>query len=108
MGVAFPKVIGRETLCLVSSYGLMILKTMLTIYIAEVNGSAVKSMIKLDFRHFIINLLTIFLVSLPSAMVNSGIEFVNKMLSAYLRENLTKYLHKKFIRKMAFYQVKSI
>lgn len=103
--IAFPSIFGRETLCLSSAYILMFLRTYLTIYISEVNGSIVKSIIKMDINHFIINLTTLFLVSLPSAVVNSGIEYINRMLSAFLRENLTKHLHKKFIKKMCFYQV---
>jgi len=103
--IAFPNVLGRETLFIVSNYLLMFARTYLTIYISEVNGSIVKSIVKMDLNHFIINLTTLFLVSLPSAMVNSSIEYVNRMLSAFLRENLTKHLHKKFIRKMCFYQV---
>jgi len=92
-------------LCLISSYGFMILRTWLTIYISEVNGSLVKAIIKMDLQHFIVNLTTLFLVSFPSAVVNSSIEYINKMLSAFLRENLTKHLHEKFINKMCFYQV---
>lgn len=83
----------------------MILRTMLTIYISEINGSIVKSIVKMDLGRFFINLTTLFLVSFPSAIVNSSIEYVNKMLSAYLRENITKHLHKNYIEKMCFYQV---
>lgn len=105
MKIAFPGAFGRETLCLISNYSLMILRTWLSIYISEINGSIVKSIIKMDFRHFIVNLTTLFLASFPSAVVNSSIEYVNKMLSAFLRENLTKHMHKNYIKKMCFYQV---
>jgi ABC-type uncharacterized transport system fused permease/ATPase subunit len=105
MKIGFPKVLSRETLCLVSSYTMMILRTWLTIYISDINGSIVKSIVKMDIKHFIVNLTTLFLVSFPSAMVNSSIEYINKMLSTFLRENLTKNLHQKYINNMCFYQV---
>lgn len=104
--ISIPSFVSRETLCLISSYSLMVLRTVLTIYISEINGSIVKSIIKMNIQKFIINLTTLLLVSFPSAVVNSAIEFVNKMLSAFLRENLTKHLQKNFVKGMGFYQVK--
>ena len=66
----------------------MIVRTLLSIYIAEINGSIVK----MDFRHFIVNLVTLVLISFPTAKVNSGFKYVGKMFATYLRENLTTHL----------------
>jgi ABC-type uncharacterized transport system fused permease/ATPase subunit len=103
--ISFPAIFGRESFALFTSYSLMIVRTLLTIYLAEINGSIVKAIIKMDFRHFIINVVTLALATLPSAVCNSGIEYANKMFACYMRENMSKYLHKNYLKEMCFYQV---
>lgn len=46
------------------------------------------------------------LYSLPSSVVNSGLEYLNKKLGLYFRENLTKHFYEKYLTNMCFYQVK--
>lgn len=48
------------------------------------------------------------LYSFPSSVVNAGLEYLNKKLGLYMRENLTKHFHEKYLTKMCFYQVKFI
>jgi ABC-type uncharacterized transport system fused permease/ATPase subunit len=48
------------------------------------------------------------LYSLPSAAVNSGLDYWNKKLGLYFRENLTKFFNQKYLQKMCFYQITNL
>jgi len=48
------------------------------------------------------------LYSLPAAMVNSSLDYLNKLIALFYRENLTKNLQDKYLTGMSFYQVNII
>ncbi len=48
------------------------------------------------------------LYSVPSAVVNSSMEYLSKILGLYFRQNLTKYFHEKYLSGMVYYQITNI
>ena len=46
--------------------------------------------------------------SLPSAVVNAGMEYFNKKIGLYFRENLTKHFQKQYLNGMSFYQITNL
>jgi ABC-type uncharacterized transport system fused permease/ATPase subunit len=46
------------------------------------------------------------LFAIPSSAVNSGIEYLQKLLALAFRERLTLYYHERYLQKMAYYKVK--
>jgi ATP-binding cassette subfamily D (ALD) protein 3 len=46
--------------------------------------------------------------SLPSAIVNSSLDYLNKKLGLYFRENITKHLHSKYLSDMCYYQITNL
>lgn len=48
------------------------------------------------------------LFSFPSAVVNSSLDYLNKILGLYLRENLTKNFHETYLKGMCFYQITNL
>lgn len=48
------------------------------------------------------------LYSLPSAIVNSSLEYFNRILGLYFRENLTKNFHETYLNGMCFYQITNL
>jgi len=53
MKIAVPKVFGRETLSIVGLSCLLVLRTVLSIYISDVNGSIVKAIVGVNMLNFI-------------------------------------------------------
>jgi ABC-type uncharacterized transport system fused permease/ATPase subunit len=53
MKIAVPKVFGRETLSIVGLSCLLVLRTVLSIYISDVNGSIVKAIVGVNILNFI-------------------------------------------------------
>jgi ABC-type uncharacterized transport system fused permease/ATPase subunit len=105
MKIAIPNLIGRETLSLALLSSLLVIRTVLSIQIADVNGSIVKSIVRINFSDFIYRIFELGLYSFPSSVVNSALEHLNKKIGLYMRENITKYFHEKYLNKMCFYQV---
>jgi len=53
--------------------GLLVVRTMMSIWLADVNGAVVKAIVNKDFKMFIYRIFVLFLFALPSSTVNSGI-----------------------------------
>jgi len=53
MKIAIPKLFGRETLSVVALSALLVLRTVLSIYISDVNGSIVKAIVGVNLLNFI-------------------------------------------------------
>lgn len=106
--IAVPKLLSRETFSIGLLSGLLVLRTVLSIYVSEINGSIVKAIVKKDIYKFFRQILILGLYSLPSAIVNSSLDHLNKLLGLYFRENLTKYFHSKYLSNMCFYQITNL
>jgi ATP-binding cassette subfamily D (ALD) protein 3 len=106
--IAVPKLFGREVASILLLSVLLFLRTYLSIYISEVNGSIVKAIVSRNIFKFIRQIIVLGLYSLPSAFVNSSLDYLNKLLGLFFRENLTKYLHEKYLTGMCFYQITNL
>lgn len=106
--IAIPRLVSRETACLSMLSLFLFVRTILSIQISDVSGSIVKAIVKIQFSDFIYKIIVLALYSVPSSIVNSGLEYFNKKLGLYMRENLTKHFHEKYLTKMCFYQVSLI
>ena len=106
--IAIPRFLGRETLSIGILTSLLVVRTILSIQIADVNGSIVKSIVRINFYDFIYRIFELGLYSFPSSVVNSALDHLNKKIALYMRENITKYFHEKYLNKMCFYQVNNI
>lgn len=63
MKIAVPNVFGRETFSVVALSCLLVLRTVLSIYISDVNGSIVKAIVGVNLMNFIKQVRIIFLIS---------------------------------------------
>jgi ATP-binding cassette subfamily D (ALD) protein 3 len=106
--IAIPSIYGREAISIILLSGLLVLRTVLSIYVSDVNGSIVKAIVSRNFLKFVKQIIILGLYSLPSAMVNSGMEYFNKLLGLFFRENLSNYFHEKYLNGMAFYQITNL
>jgi len=55
---------------------LLVVRTWMSIWLADVNGRVVKAIINKDLKMFIKRIFVLFLFALPSSSVNSGIDFM--------------------------------
>ena len=69
----------------------------MSIWLADVNGMIVKAIVKRSLSEFVKRLFYLMLFAIPSSAVNSGIEYLSKLMALSFRSRLTNYLHDKYL-----------
>ena len=83
----------------------LVLRTFLSIYIADLNGKIVKSIIQKSKTVFIQRVFYLGLIAVPASFVNSFLDFLNKRLAINFKKRLTNYFHESYMRDMIGYQL---
>lgn len=71
-------ILGVHTMCLLS-------RTFLSFYVASIEGSIVKYIVRKDFRQFVIGLLKWFGIAVPATFINSMIRYLENKLALSFR-----------------------
>ena len=93
-------------LCLLTVF--LVLRTFLSIYIAALNGTIVKSIIEGNKGVFIVRVCYLGLIAIPASFVNAFLDFLNKRLSINFKKRLTNYFHESYLKDMTFYQLAAL
>ncbi|KAJ6577472.1 ABC transporter transmembrane region 2-domain-containing protein [Mycena capillaripes] len=91
--IAFPSFRSKETLIVVSHSFFLVLRTVLSIAVARLDGRIVRDLVRADGKGFIKGLGLWFLLAIPSTYTNSMIRHLQSKLSLRLRTRLTRYTH---------------
>lgn len=106
--IAIPKLVGKESIGILILSGLLVARTVLSIWVADLKGSWVRAIVKRDLQGFISKMIIMTLYSFPSAVVNSGLTFLNNLLAIYFRRNITSHFQKEYLKSMCFYQITNL
>lgn len=71
-------ILGVHTACLIS-------RTFLSIYVASIEGSIVKFIVRRDLRQFVIGLMKWFSIAIPATFINSMIRYLENKLALSFR-----------------------
>ncbi|KAJ3503896.1 hypothetical protein NLJ89_g8229 [Agrocybe chaxingu] len=71
----------------------LVLRTVLSIMVARLDGRIVRDIVKADGKGFLKGLALWFLLAIPSSFTNSMIRHFQSLLALRLRTRLTRYLH---------------
>ena len=93
-------------MCLLTVF--LVLRTFLSIYIAALNGTIVKSIIEGNKAVFIVRVCYLGLIAIPASFVNSFLDFLNKRLAINFKKRLTNYFHESYLKDMTFYQLANL
>ncbi|KAA1476586.1 hypothetical protein DENSPDRAFT_827606 [Dentipellis sp. KUC8613] len=91
--IAFPKVRSRETLILLVHSVFLVLRTVLSVVVARLDGRIVRDLVSANGRGFLRGLGLWFLLAIPSTYTNSMIRHLQARLALRLRTRLTRYTH---------------
>jgi len=84
---------------------LLITRTYLSLWLADVNGKIVKAIVNRSLSEFLKRVLILVLFAIPSSTVNSLLEYLGKLLALSCRERLTDYFHNRYLYKMHYYKL---
>ncbi|TFK47575.1 hypothetical protein OE88DRAFT_1811031 [Heliocybe sulcata] len=91
--IAFPSLTCRESFILVLHSFFLILRTVLSVGVAKLDGRIVKDLVSANGKGFLKGLGLWFLLAIPSTYTNSMIRHLQSSLSLRMRTRLTRYTH---------------
>lgn len=103
--IVVPSYKTKEAFYLVILTGLLVMRTYLSIWLADVNGQVVKAIVNRNFSEFLKRIFGLMLFAIPSSTVNSAMEYFSKLLAMSFRQRLTKYFHNRYLSKMYYYKI---
>jgi len=84
---------------------LLVIRTMMSIWLADVNGRIVKAIVEKNWSLFLQRIFNLFLFAVPSSTVNSGIEYLSLKLALRFRKRLTTHFHESYLKNMHYYKI---
>nr|AZL94682.1 ATP-binding cassette sub-family D [Nephromyces sp. MMRI] len=106
--IAIPSLFCQESLTLILLLLSLAIRTFLSIWIASIHGSVVKTIVELDFPSFCRCILILLCYSLPASFINSSIQYLNSTLTMLFRRRLTYHFLLRYLHNMIFYHVTSL
>jgi len=103
--VAIPNYTCKEFKYLITLTLLLVLRTQMSIWLADINGKVVKAIVEKNFKKFCFRIFNLMLFAIPSSAVNSGMDYFSKLMAVGFRERLTKYFHDAYLQQMFYYKI---
>lgn len=103
-----PSIWSKEALLILIQGGLLVSRTLLTDWIARIEGTSGSSIINLDFITFGWAQIEFAAVGIPAAIVNSGLKFMQKQIELAFQSRLTEHLHSHYCRNRAYYAASNL
>ncbi|KAI9568072.1 ABC transporter transmembrane region 2-domain-containing protein [Boletus coccyginus] len=91
--IVIPAIRSREALLLLTHSCFLVLRTVLSVAVAKLDGRIVRDLISADGYGFLRGLALWFTLAVPSIYTNSMIRHLQSKLSLRFRDRLTRYIH---------------
>lgn len=91
--IVLPSLYTREALLLTAHSTFLVLRTVLSIAVARLDGRIVRDLVSADGKGFLTGLALWFALAIPSIYTNSMIRHLQSTLSLRFRTRLTRYIH---------------
>lgn len=98
----------RETQFLVSHSFFLVMRTLISLKVAAMDGAIVKALIKGNGREFLKRIMWWMIIAVPATFTNSMLAYHQSELSLRYRVRLTEYIHEKYLSKLTFYGISAL
>ncbi|KAL2180058.1 ABC transporter transmembrane region 2-domain-containing protein [Thermothelomyces heterothallicus CBS 202.75] len=98
----------KETQYLISHSFFLVLRTLISLKVAAMDGAIVKALIKGNGREFLMRILWWMLIAVPATFTNSMLAYHQSELSLRYRTRLTEYIHDKYLSHLTFYGISAL
>ncbi|KAJ2452845.1 ATP-binding cassette long-chain fatty acid transporter pxa1 [Coemansia sp. RSA 2336] len=91
--IIIPSLMSKEAAIIAMHAMFLVLRTWLSVVVAELDGKIVKHLVQGHGRRFLAGLLSWFAIAIPATYTNSMIRFLESKLALSFRTRLTQYVH---------------
>ncbi|EPQ30296.1 uncharacterized protein PFL1_02412 [Pseudozyma flocculosa PF-1] len=103
--IVVPGIRSKEAGLILLHTVFLVLRTMLSLYVADLDGRIVSALVRSQTRQFIVGILWWMAVAIPATYTNSMIEFLQSKLALCYRTRLTRRVHDAYLSDMTFYKL---
>jgi len=106
--IAIPTLWCKEVMYMIILAFFLVVRTILSIRIADVNGTIVKAIVRRKFWTFVMRIMTLGSIAIPASFVNSWLAFYTNRLALQFRTRLVHHFHDIYCSEMMYYKVSNI
>ncbi|CAG5156111.1 uncharacterized protein ALTATR162_LOCUS3989 [Alternaria atra] len=106
--ICIPGWRSKEFRLLIGHSVFLVLRTMISLYVAELDGRLVSALVRGKGREFLLGLVWWMAVAIPATFTNSMLSYHQCKLSLQYRTRLTNHIHSKYLSQMTFYTLSAL
>lgn len=106
--VVVPGWRSKEARLLISHSFFLVVRTLISLKVAAMDGAIVKALVKGNGREFLMRIVWWMLIAVPATFTNSMLSWHQAELSLKYRTRLTHYIHDKYLSKLTFYGISAL
>ncbi|KAI9724228.1 MAG: hypothetical protein M1828_003973 [Chrysothrix sp. TS-e1954] len=98
----------KELRLIISHSVFLVLRTLLSLYVAELDGKLVSNLVRGRGKDFLTGLVWWMVVAVPATFTNSMLSYHQCALALQYRTRLTTYIHNRYLSNMTFYALSAL
>ncbi|KAI0407969.1 ABC transporter transmembrane region 2-domain-containing protein [Xylaria palmicola] len=106
--IVVPGAASNEARLLLSHSFFLVVRTLISLKVAEMDGAIVKALVKGSGKEFLTRIVWWMLIAVPATFTNSMLSYHQAELSLKYRTRLTQYIHDKYLSKLTFYGISAL
>ncbi|RYC61038.1 hypothetical protein CHU98_g5175 [Xylaria longipes] len=108
LNIVVPGASSKEARMLLSHSFFLVVRTIISLKVAEMDGAIVKALVKGSGKEFLTRIVWWMLIAVPATFTNSMLSYHQAELSLKYRTRLTQYIHDKYLSKLTFYGISAL
>ncbi|KAI9820743.1 MAG: hypothetical protein M1827_005113 [Pycnora praestabilis] len=106
--IVIPGWKSKELRLLISHSVFLVVRTLISLYVAELDGRLVSNLVRGKGREFLVGIVWWMIVAIPATFTNSMLSYHQCKLSLQYRTRLTHHIHNKYLSNMTFYSLSTL
>ncbi|KAF7597619.1 hypothetical protein BBP40_000097 [Aspergillus hancockii] len=106
--IVIPGWRSKELRLLMGHSVFLVLRTLLSLYVAELDGKLVSNLVRGKGKDFLLGLVWWMIVAVPATFTNSMLSYHQCKLALSYRKRLTDHIHEKYLTNMTFYAISAL